>query len=142
MKRFLLVSFLMGLFIANVFGTQRSGSWSSTIFGIYVFDSLSVTDTTMSINVQKYVGKGPALFQLWQVLPANLVTTDTVMVQGSVDNVLWFNLDSGNKTTVLTSTTPQGILANVQVNYTRLIFLGQTGGTTPKILPVYFGGTR
>jgi hypothetical protein len=103
---------------------------------------LSATDTTISINVQKYIGKGPALFQLWQIFPANLVTTDTVMVQGSLDNVVWFNLDASNKTTVLTSNTPMGILANVQVNYIRIIFLGQTGGTTPKILPVYYGGIR
>lgn len=121
---------ILGLFIILM---------SNSIYAVdYLYTKTFDTITTPSVtSAQIVVG---AINHSYQIKISSMNTNVIVRVEGSMDNLTWFNMDDDLLDTTYTSDGTYNLHKdNFKTYYTRFRFVSELGGTSANITVKYLG---
>lgn len=113
--------------MADVYAYQYVGS-----NGVIELTQLTAASTgTGAIILKSDDGKSVFTDLLFQITVASMTTSVSVCLQGSLDNVNWFNLDidEGYEKYTVDGTYAMRYQGNGEILYIRLYFYAEVGGT-------------
>jgi len=134
------ILFAVMLFSFAVYGNaeQQIGTFSANSYAptnaVISFDQLdAATDYTMKIKLTSTNGKIIYKNVLYQVTIASITTNVIYRLQGSLDGVNWFALDSVDITKTADSTYSVNYTGSGQIVFIRLYWVSESGGTSATI---------